>query len=104
MAVADLWTFKNLFLVILAFISYKALAQIIYYRFFHPLRKFPGPFLASITRLWIGWHCWRQTELQTIYKLHEKYGQSTQEPSEILVADHDDGPCTTHHAIATPRQ
>jgi hypothetical protein len=68
-------SFPNVSLTFTAFIAYKIVAQIVYYRFFHPLRKFPGPFWPSVTRLWIGWHCWRQTELETIYRLHEQYGQ-----------------------------
>jgi hypothetical protein len=67
-------SFRNISLAFITFILYKVVAQIVYYRFFHPLRKFPGPFWPSVTRLWIGWHCWRQTELETIYRLHEKYG------------------------------
>ena len=59
----------------LVYILYEIVAQIIYYRYFHPLRGFPGPFWASVTRLWIGWHCWRQTELETEKALHEKYGR-----------------------------
>jgi hypothetical protein len=67
-------TFPNILLAIVSFISYKIVSQIVYYRFFSPLRIFPGPFWGSVTRLWLGWHCWRQTELGEVKKLHEKYG------------------------------
>ena len=72
----SLLTVRNALLVLLAFISYKVIAQIIYYRYFHPLRIFPGPFWGSVTRLWIGWHCWRQTELEVEHEMHKKYGKS----------------------------
>jgi hypothetical protein len=69
-------TFKTIFAAISIFVAYKIFAQIVYNRFFSPLRKFPGPFWGSVTRLWLGWHCWRQTELNAIKRLHEKYGIS----------------------------
>ena len=68
------FSLRGVFLAFIVFIAYKTISQVVYYRFIHPLRKFPGPFWPSVTRLWIGWHCWRQTELETMYKLHEKYG------------------------------
>ncbi|MCJ1298322.1 hypothetical protein MMC08_001111 [Hypocenomyce scalaris] len=81
-------TARNGFLVAAAFLVYKVVSQLIYYRFFHPLRKFPGPFLASVTRAWIGWHCYQQTELETIYKLHEKHGPVLRiTPTLLLVSD-----------------
>jgi hypothetical protein len=51
--------------------------RIIYYRYFHPLRHYPGPWLASITRLWLAWHHFRGTELQTQWMLIKKHGMST---------------------------
>ncbi|KAF2666532.1 putative cytochrome P450 [Microthyrium microscopicum] len=84
----DYVTFANIFLAIVTLISYKIVAQIVYYRFFSPLRVFPGPFWGSVTRLWLGWHCWRQTELQVVKKLHEKYGPVLRlTPTLLLVSD-----------------
>lgn len=40
----------------LALLVFRALHQIIYNRFFHPLSAFPGPFWASVTRLWGAYH------------------------------------------------
>lgn len=50
--------------------------QVIYYRFFHPLSKFPGPFWGSVTRLWIAWHNIKGDEPWTFRALHKKYGES----------------------------
>jgi hypothetical protein len=47
---------------------------IVYQRYFSPLAKVPGPFLASFTNLW--WLCVvlkRQQHLDSI-RLHEQYG------------------------------
>jgi len=50
--------------------------QIIYYRFFHPLSKYPGPFWGSVTRLWITYHNVKGDEPETFQALHRKYGMS----------------------------
>ena len=63
--------------VILAFVAYLiscALYQIVHYRFFHPLSKFPGPFWASVTRLWIAYHNIKEDEPYVEHELHKKYG------------------------------
>lgn len=46
----------------------------IYRRFFHPLRKFPGPFLASWTDAYMAYFAWRGDRYMQLYKLHQKYG------------------------------
>lgn len=43
--------------------------QIIYYRFFHPLKEFDGPFWGSVTRLWHTYHNIRGVELETYARL-----------------------------------
>ncbi|KAK2751679.1 hypothetical protein CKAH01_17841 [Colletotrichum kahawae] len=50
--------------------------QVIYNIHFHPLRKFPGPFLAGATSLWKGYKevIKQETLAQELFKLHEKYG------------------------------
>lgn len=57
-----------------AYFALRFIYQIVYYRFFHPLSAFPGPFWGSVTRLWIAWHNLQETELKTIYDLTKKYG------------------------------
>jgi hypothetical protein len=41
-SIMSMLTFGNLFLAFVAYITFKVLYQIIHYRFFHPLSKFPG--------------------------------------------------------------
>lgn len=50
------------------------LTYVIYQRFFSPLAPIPGPFLASITNLWLGYAYWRQDWHKYAIRLHEKYG------------------------------
>ncbi|KAI1614672.1 cytochrome P450 [Exophiala viscosa] len=93
----QLVTIRSFAYCLLAFILYRIVAQIIYYRYLHPLRDFPGPFWASVTRLWIGWHCWRQTELETEKALHEKYGPVLRiTPTLLLVSDSSKLPLIYH--------
>ena len=63
-------------LVALVYVILGALYQIVYYRFFHPLSKFPGPFWASVTRLWVAYHCYRADEHIKLLELHKKHGIS----------------------------
>lgn len=61
---------------IIAYYALKFLYQAIYYRFFHELRKFPGPFWASATRLYITYWNLKETEHEHMLDLHRKYGAS----------------------------
>ncbi len=60
---------------IAAAVSY--LLWIIYARTLHPLAKYPGPVLASITRAWIAWHVWRGDLDRVLRQLHQCYGYYT---------------------------
>ncbi|KAI1081594.1 flavonoid 3',5'-hydroxylase [Whalleya microplaca] len=46
----------NVALLGAAYVLFKIFQQIVYYRIYHPLAKFPGPFWGSVTRLWITYH------------------------------------------------
>lgn len=48
---------------------------IIYARCFHPLAKYPGPFLASISRSWIMMQVIRAKAEKTQQDLHAKFGK-----------------------------
>lgn len=68
-------TIANLVLALTAYVAFRILYQIVYYRYFHPLSIFPGPFWATTTRLWIAYHDFNSTELSTTYEMHKKYGK-----------------------------
>jgi len=67
-------TIANAFLLLVAYIAYHVLYQVIYYRFFHPLAKFPGPFWGSVTRIWIAYHNIKEDECAVFTELIKKYG------------------------------
>lgn len=48
---------------------------VVYQRFFHPLARYPGPFIASITDLWQVCEFLSLKQPYNLTKLHEKYGQ-----------------------------
>lgn len=86
--VGSLLTARNLLLLLLAYTVYSCISQVIYYRFFHPLRHFPGPFWATVTRIWLAYHNYRQTELAACYAAHAKYGPVIRiTPNMLLVSD-----------------
>ncbi|KAI9706480.1 MAG: hypothetical protein M1836_003486 [Candelina mexicana] len=81
-------TVGNLALSLAAYIVFRVSYQIIYYRYFHPLSIFPGPFWATTTRLWIAYHNLKSTELNSTYELHKKYGPVIRvTPTLLLVSD-----------------
>lgn len=49
-------------------------AYLAYFRWFHTLSKFPGPFWASQTDLWRVYQLCTRRMPETLLKLHEKYG------------------------------
>ncbi|KAJ5320466.1 hypothetical protein N7508_000749 [Penicillium antarcticum] len=60
-------------ILIPAYLVY-VLSVVVYNRYFHPLRHFPGPFWASITSLWL-FKTYRLGKANDIHHgLHEKYG------------------------------
>ncbi|KAI1386003.1 isotrichodermin C-15 hydroxylase [Hypoxylon trugodes] len=48
---------------------------IIYRLFFHPLAKYPGPFLAKISDVYQLYHAWKGDRHLEFWRLHERYGK-----------------------------
>jgi hypothetical protein len=67
-------TVGNACSLLFAYIVYRALYQVIYYHFFHPLAKFPGPFWGGVTRIWIAYHNIKEDECAVFTELTKKYG------------------------------
>ncbi|CBF77081.1 protein CYP675A1 [Aspergillus nidulans FGSC A4] len=61
---------------------------ITYTRWFHPLAQFPGPFWASVSRIWTVLHVLPGNAEKTQRKLHEKYGPIVRiAPDELITSD-----------------
>lgn len=81
-------TFTNLALVSIGYVFWSVAYQVIYYRFFHPLAKFPGNFWGSVTRLWITYHNVKEDECATYESLHKEHGPVIRiTPTMLLVSD-----------------
>jgi hypothetical protein len=71
---------RNLVLVGTVFVLCHVAYQVVYYRYFHHLSKFPGTFWGSVTRLWITWHNVKEDECATFQALHKKHGKHSAGP------------------------
>lgn len=64
----------------------------VYRRYLSPLSDIPGPFWASITRLWQVVHIFKGDQNLESIALHDKYGHFVRiAPNEVSVS-HPDGP------------
>ncbi|KAI1332501.1 isotrichodermin C-15 hydroxylase [Xylariaceae sp. FL0255] len=52
-----------------------AVGLAVYRVFFHPLAKYPGPFLAKITDAHQGYHAWKGDRHLQYWRMHERYGK-----------------------------
>ena len=78
----------NILIALLSYVVLRIAYQVIYYRLFHPLRHFPGPFWASVTRLWIAYHNIKADECELELELHRKHGPVLRiTPTLLLVSD-----------------
>ncbi|CUS09448.1 unnamed protein product [Tuber aestivum] len=61
---------------------------VVYQRYFHPLRKFPGPFLASLTVFWRLSNILTFRQSLNDHALHQKYGPVFRDgPNSLSIAD-----------------
>lgn len=61
-------------LLLIALILLSLLAYTIYFRFLHPLSKYPGPFWASITNVYKAYQISTLNLPTNLVSLHEQYG------------------------------
>lgn len=54
--------------------AWQATSTIVYRIFFHPLAKYPGPFLAKITDGYQLYHAWKGDRHIDFWRMHQKYG------------------------------
>lgn len=64
----------SLLLISLVASSLYIFAITIHRLYFHPLAKYPGPFLAKLTDLYSTYHAWKGDRHLEFWRCHEKYG------------------------------
>ncbi|KAK8076208.1 cytochrome P450 [Apiospora phragmitis] len=76
-------------LAVLAFagaLSLVVLAKLTYLAFFHPLAKYPGPFLAKFTDAYGAYHGWKGDIHLDMWRAHQKYGDYVRYgPNKLMV-------------------
>jgi hypothetical protein len=64
------------------------LAYVVYIRFFSPLAGIPGPWSASLSRLWLIQHSLRGDMHRATIELHNRHGKLVRTgPKEVSVSD-----------------
>lgn len=63
-------------LILLAAAGLYGLGRVVYNVFFHPLRNFPGPWMAGATSSWKGYKevIKQESAVHELFRLHKKYG------------------------------
>lgn len=76
MVVAFVFNFWTMFKLHILGVALALLTgRLVYRRYFSPLSSYPGPFLASLTRLWKVWVVSKGQTQHEFIQLHRKYGK-----------------------------
>lgn len=76
--------------LISAFFATYFIGFVIYNRFLHPLAKYPGPFLASLTDIWQLYQFLTLKQPYTLTELHAKYGTIVRYgPDKLSITEED---------------
>lgn len=79
---------SNSFEITVGALLLTTISYILYQRCFHPLAKYPGPFLASLTDLWQVHQFMTLKQPYNLTKLHEKYGSIVRYgPDKLSITD-----------------
>ncbi|KAK0638079.1 Cytochrome P450 monooxygenase gsfF [Lasiodiplodia hormozganensis] len=63
-------------------------AYVIYQRFLHPLSRYPGPLLASLSNVWKAYHVYQGDLEYAILKLHQEHGKIVRiGPNHLDISD-----------------
>lgn len=61
-------------LILVGFLLIYVAGVVVYRLTLHPLAKYPGPFLAKVTDIYLAYHAWKGDRHLEFYRCHEKYG------------------------------
>lgn len=76
LSLATEFTLPSVFALCACVVTIFLLLPLIYNRYFHPLRKFPGPFWGSLMDVYHTYLMWRKSSHTEQLALHKKHGQS----------------------------
>ena len=76
LSIQDLPDLRSAFQVFLSFILLYVVTWVIYSRYFHPLSGIPGPFWASLSRLWLAKQASDGRIDEVLRNLHGELGNS----------------------------
>lgn len=77
-----------------------SLVYVAYQRYFHPLSKYPGPFLASLTDLWQVREFLSLKQPYNLTELHERYGPVVRYGPDKLSITSEDAVYTIYQAAS----
>ena len=73
-------------LAMFTYVSALLASMVVYRKFFHRLRGFPGPGMAGLTKLWHVYHCANSQNHLLLDSMYQKYGQFVRTgPEEITI-------------------
>lgn len=91
-------------LIPLASISIGGYYTLYYLNNKYDLNKYPGPTLAKLSRLWLGYHARFGRRYRVIHQLHQRYGRFVRiAPNELSIADPDAIPIVLGHGTGTTK-
>ncbi|KAH9827687.1 Isotrichodermin C-15 hydroxylase [Teratosphaeria destructans] len=87
-SIAEQYNPARVLVGLIAFILAYGCGQILYNRFFHPLARFPGPFIATFTNLWKVYQVSTSNYEDVLLELHRQHGKIVRiGPNHLDVSD-----------------
>ena len=62
--------------ILVSYVILRLLCFVVYRLWFHPLSKYPGPYLAKFTNLYAAYHGWHGDLHLDMQRCHERHGRS----------------------------
>lgn len=59
----------------------------LYRIFFHPLAKYPGPWAAKVSDVYMLYYAWKGDRHLEFWRLHERYGKWVLKKTQLPTAD-----------------
>jgi hypothetical protein len=76
--------------IVAAILALWGIGYVAYMRYLHPLAKYPGPFIASLTDLWKAYTMYQGQMEYIVRNLHDKHGAIVRIGPNDLVISHPD--------------